>query len=260
MHCRAFHGLQGVSGPLRSCSCLSMGAGAALEVRGHAWDACKALCLLARPQVKENKDKIKLNNQLPYLVGNVVEVLEMQPEEDEEEDGAAVDLDSQRRGKCVVLKTSTRQTIFLPVVGLVDADALKPADLVGVNKARARAPLGTPAWAPALAELPCPGMQVVLCRVRMHAWAGFPRGMPGHAGSPVPGAHAQPCAGLCACATCDCGAGTAAVREREERRAEQHVAGASPCRAAAEVSVHGCCLIRTRTSSWTRCRRSTTRA
>ena len=85
-------------------------------------------------QIKDNKDKIKLNNQLPYLVGNVVEVLEMQPEEDEEDDGANVDLDAQRRGKCVVLKTSTRQTIFLPVVGLVDADALKPADLVGVNK------------------------------------------------------------------------------------------------------------------------------
>ncbi len=85
-------------------------------------------------QIKDNKEKIKLNNQLPYLVGNVVEVLEMQPEEDEEDDGANVDLDSQRRGKCVVLKTSTRQTIFLPVVGLVDAEALKPADLVGVNK------------------------------------------------------------------------------------------------------------------------------
>lgn len=51
-----------------------------------------------------------------------------------QEDGAAVDLDSQRQGKCVVLKTSTRQTIFLPVVGLVDADSLKPGDLVGVNK------------------------------------------------------------------------------------------------------------------------------
>ena len=45
-----------------------------------------------------------------------------------------VDLDAQRRGKCVVLKTSTRQTIFLPVVGLVDADKLRPGDLVGVNK------------------------------------------------------------------------------------------------------------------------------
>ena len=45
-----------------------------------------------------------------------------------------MDLDAQRAGKAVVLKTSTRQTIFLPVVGLVDADALKPGDLVGVNK------------------------------------------------------------------------------------------------------------------------------
>jgi hypothetical protein len=34
----------------------------------------------------------------------------------------------------VVLKTSTRQTIFLPIAGLVDAAALKPGDLVGVNK------------------------------------------------------------------------------------------------------------------------------
>lgn len=52
----------------------------------------------------------------------------------QEEDGATTDLDSQRRGKCVVLKTSTRQTIFLPVIGLVDAADLRPGDLVGVNK------------------------------------------------------------------------------------------------------------------------------
>ncbi|KAJ7951207.1 26S protease regulatory subunit-like protein [Quillaja saponaria] len=58
----------------------------------------------------------------------------MNPEDEAEEDGANIDLDSQRKGKCVVLKTSTRQTIFLPVVGLVDPDQLKPGDLVGVNK------------------------------------------------------------------------------------------------------------------------------
>jgi hypothetical protein len=79
-----------------------------------------------KEKVKENKEKIKLNNQLPYLVGNIVEVLDIKPEEEEEEDGATADLDSQRQGKCVVLKTSTRQTIFLPVVGLVDANALRP--------------------------------------------------------------------------------------------------------------------------------------
>jgi 26S proteasome regulatory subunit T5 len=85
-------------------------------------------------KIKENKEKIKLNNQLPYLVGNIVEVLDVNPEDEEEEDGAAVDLDSQRKGKCVVLKTSTRQTVFLPMVGLVEPDKLRPGDLVGVNK------------------------------------------------------------------------------------------------------------------------------
>ncbi|GFP95066.1 26s protease regulatory subunit 6a homolog [Phtheirospermum japonicum] len=87
-----------------------------------------------KEKIKENQEKIKLNKQLPYLVGNIVEILKMNPEEEAEEDGANIDLDSQRKGKCVVLKTSTRQTIFLPVVGLVDPDKLKPGDLVGVNK------------------------------------------------------------------------------------------------------------------------------
>ena len=64
-------------------------------------------------------------------MANIVEVLDVAPEDEDEEDGAATDLDSQRKGKCVVLKTTTRQTIFLPIVGLVDADKLKPGDLVG---------------------------------------------------------------------------------------------------------------------------------
>ena len=37
-------------------------------------------------------------------------------------------------GKCAVVKTTTRQTVFLPVVGLVPPEDLKPGDLVGVNK------------------------------------------------------------------------------------------------------------------------------
>lgn len=97
----------------------------------------------------DNHEKIKLNKQLPYLVANIVEVLEL--DEELEEDGAAVDLNAVRKGKCVVVKTSTRQTgntlgrsclwiynssktVFLPVVGLVDPAQLKPGDLVGVNK------------------------------------------------------------------------------------------------------------------------------
>lgn len=99
--------------------------------------------------LSDNHEKIKLNKQLPYLVANIVEVLEL--DEELEEDGAAVDLNAVRKGKCVVVKTSTRQTgntlcrsclwiynssktVFLPVVGLVDPAQLKPGDLVGVNK------------------------------------------------------------------------------------------------------------------------------
>ena len=100
--------------------------------------------------IKENEKKIKQNKTLPYLVSNIIEVLEVNPEEEEEIEGANVDLDSQRKGGCnkgvdniviyfcpgksVVIKTTTRQTYFLPVAGLVEPEKLKPGDLVGVNK------------------------------------------------------------------------------------------------------------------------------
>ena len=70
----------------------------------------------------------------PSLPLPLPQVLDLGPEDDEEEDGAAADADAQRSGKAVVLKTSTRQTVFLPVPGLVDVATLKPGDLVGCNK------------------------------------------------------------------------------------------------------------------------------
>eukprot|EP01105_Mastigella_eilhardi_P011123 TRINITY_DN2569_c0_g1_i2.p2 TRINITY_DN2569_c0_g1~~TRINITY_DN2569_c0_g1_i2.p2 ORF type:complete len:428 (+),score=142.26 TRINITY_DN2569_c0_g1_i2:61-1284(+) len=82
-------------------------------------------CASAKERTKENNEKIKLNKQLPYLVGNVVEMLDLEKEPDD---------DFEECKKSVVIKTSTRQTIFLPVVGLVDPLTLKPGDLVGVNK------------------------------------------------------------------------------------------------------------------------------
>lgn len=88
-----------------------------------------------RDKIKENTEKIKVNKTLPFLVANVIEILDVDPEDlGVEEDGAHVDLDSQRKGKCAVIKTSTRQTYFLPVIGLVDPEDMKPGDLVGVNK------------------------------------------------------------------------------------------------------------------------------
>ena len=72
--------------------------------------------------------------QLPYLVGNVVELLDLDVEKEAAEEGANIDLDATRIGKSAVIKTSTRQTIFLPLIGLVDHTSLKPGDLIGVNK------------------------------------------------------------------------------------------------------------------------------
>lgn len=77
---------------------------------------------------------LPLHRQLPYLVGNVVELLDLDPTAESSEEGANIDLDATRVGKSAVIKTSTRQTIFLPLIGLVDPENLKPGDLIGVNK------------------------------------------------------------------------------------------------------------------------------
>eukprot|EP00835_Amoeboradix_gromovi_P001341 NODE_59_length_25653_cov_0.289622.p7 type:complete len:396 gc:universal NODE_59_length_25653_cov_0.289622:1567-380(-) len=81
-------------------------------------------------QEKDNNEKIARNKQLPYLVGNVIELLELKNEEDED---AQMDIDATREHAAVV-KTSTRQTIFLPMIGLVPQKELTPSDLVGLNK------------------------------------------------------------------------------------------------------------------------------
>ena len=87
-------------------------------------------------QLKENNLRVKQNNKLPYLVANIGEILEI--EDDEAEEGEVeVGRRSRvraRKPKSAVIKTTNRQTVFLPIVGLVDGDTLKPDDLVGVNK------------------------------------------------------------------------------------------------------------------------------
>jgi len=91
-----------------------------------------------RDRIRDNQEKVKLNKQLPYLVANVVEVLEPDAEdgleEEEKEAGATTDVDDTRKTRSAVVRTSTRQTIFLPVPGLVETEDLKPSDLVGTNK------------------------------------------------------------------------------------------------------------------------------
>lgn len=85
-----------------------------------------------KDHIKDNKEKIKLNRQLPYLVANVIEIVD--PYIDENEDGSARDSNTEVPGKGAVVKTSTRQTVFLPIPGLLRAHELKPGELVGTNK------------------------------------------------------------------------------------------------------------------------------
>ena len=90
--------------------------------------------LTMHEKIKDNQEKIENNRQLPYLVGNVVEILDLDVTAEAVEEGANIDLDATRVGKSAEIKTSTRQTIFLPLIGLVDHEKLKPGDLIGVNK------------------------------------------------------------------------------------------------------------------------------
>ena len=88
-----------------------------------------------REKIKENKEKIKVNKTLPYLVATIVEILDNDSlEGDEETDEATGETTATKGSKSAVIRTTTRQTIFLPVIGLVDADDLEPGDTVGVNK------------------------------------------------------------------------------------------------------------------------------
>lgn len=82
-----------------------------------------------KEKIKDNQERIKVNKTLPYLVANVIEVLDLDPL-DPNEEGGNVDLDEQRQGQSAIIKTSTRATYYLPVVGLVDPSEMKPGDLV----------------------------------------------------------------------------------------------------------------------------------
>ncbi|KAI5185105.1 26S proteasome regulatory subunit T5 [Nematocida homosporus] len=89
-------------------------------------------CEMKKERVHENMQKIELNKQLPFLVGNVVEILDL--ESAEPQSGANVDETTSKQGLCAVVKTSNRITTFLPFVGLIPAEELQPGDLVALHK------------------------------------------------------------------------------------------------------------------------------
>ncbi|EPY36298.1 26S proteasome regulatory subunit T5 [Angomonas deanei] len=85
-------------------------------------------------EVEDNKKRISDNNKLPYLVASVAEILDPSSGDDDEDELEVGKAKPSRKQKSAVVKTTARHTVYLPAVGLVDADKLVPDDLVGVNK------------------------------------------------------------------------------------------------------------------------------
>lgn len=90
-------------------------------------------------RIKDNQEAIKRNTRLPYLVATVGEILDW-VEDDEEGQGSGLAKKKQDKkkeaqaSKAIIIKTSTRQTYFLPSSGLTLASELRPGELLGVNK------------------------------------------------------------------------------------------------------------------------------
>ncbi|KAL3085504.1 hypothetical protein niasHS_009431 [Heterodera schachtii] len=84
-------------------------------------------------KTKENNKQMKKYMKMPWQVANVVEILDLADDQAEGvEEGSSSDLDAlQKRG--AVIKISKGLVMFLPRIGLVGPDELKPGDLIGVN-------------------------------------------------------------------------------------------------------------------------------
>lgn len=85
---------------------------------------------------------MKASTRLPYMVATIGELL-TPIEEEEGESGSGLNRGATvKRGKdepkpvvkASVIKTSSRQSFYLPSTGLVDPLELKPGDLIAVNK------------------------------------------------------------------------------------------------------------------------------
>lgn len=79
-----------------------------------------------------------MSTQLPHMVANVGELLDVEEELEEGQEGSGfaikqTETQKQTR-KAIVIKTTARHTIYLPVLGMVEPEDVKPGDLIAVNK------------------------------------------------------------------------------------------------------------------------------
>lgn len=89
-------------------------------------------------RVKQNEEKLKQACQLPYMVANVGEILEADEDEDDSKEGSGLSVKKEgstnKKQRAIVVKASTRHTVYLPVPGMVEAEDLKPGELIAVGK------------------------------------------------------------------------------------------------------------------------------
>ena len=87
-------------------------------------------------KIKENKEKIKYQTDLPHLIVSIAELIDLEPEGEEEQgSGIKNNLGKEKEVRhTAVIKGGNRLQIFLPQIGLVDYEELHPLDLVGVKK------------------------------------------------------------------------------------------------------------------------------
>jgi len=85
-------------------------------------------------RIKENKERLNLSTQLPHMVANVGEILDVEDEENEESGSGMKDEKINKTKKALVIKTSARHTVYLPVIGMVEPSELKPGELIAINK------------------------------------------------------------------------------------------------------------------------------
>ena len=87
-------------------------------------------------RIEENQKRLKQSTQLPFLVATIGELLDIEeePEEGQEGSGFAVKKTEQQmqKKKAVILKTTARQTIYLPVLGMVEPEDVKIGEMVAV--------------------------------------------------------------------------------------------------------------------------------
>lgn len=84
-------------------------------------------------RIKENQEKLKMSTTLPHMVANVGEILDAEDDEEGDKDGFKQD-NVNKNKKALVVKTTGRHTIYLPVIGMVEPEELKPGELIAVNK------------------------------------------------------------------------------------------------------------------------------